>query len=174
MTTSERETSFVECGRIGRAIGLKGEVAVQWMNGESPVAVGGELFVSTKDGKRPVTVAALRKQGRFSVARFEGVADRPGAEALRGATLFIPEARLPALSANEYYSYELLGIEVVTEDGKPLGKLGRIFNNGAHDVYEVRDAAGREVLIPAVDSIVLSVDLGARRMTVRLLEGMLD
>lgn len=164
----------MECGRIGRAVGLKGEVAVMWMNGDCPVDVGGELFVASKDGNRSVKVAALRKQGRFSVARFEGVEDRPGAEKLRGLTVLIPEAKLPKLSANEFYSYQILGIEVVTEDGTSLGKLERIFNNGAHDVYEVRDGEGREILIPAVDSIVIAIDLAAKRMTVRPLEGMLS
>ena len=180
MTTKRRETTWVECGRIGRAVGLRGEVAVFWNNGECPVAEGGELFLSTKanpEERGSMTVAALREQGRLSVARFEGSESREAAEKLRGGTLWIPAERLPRLPENEYYSYEILGLEVFLESGKLLGKVVRIFTAGENDVYEVSGEdtqKGKEILLPARADIILKIDLDAGRMTVRPMDGMLD
>lgn len=180
MSDGTRETTWVECGRIGRAIGLRGEVAVEWMSGACPVAVGGTLFVGGKDSdddQQTMTVAALRKQGRFSVARFEGIDSRTAAEALRGRMLFLPESYLPKLPDGEYYSYQVLGCEVVTEAGEKLGAVVRIFTAGENDVYEVRPDGGRrgeELLIPAIADVVLSIDVPAKKIVIRPLEGMLD
>lgn len=180
MALSKPETQLIECGRIGRAIGLKGDVAVSWNSGACPVDVGGELIIATKGGegaRRSIRVTALRQQGRSSVMRFEGVADRTAAQALRNAELFIPEAQLTELPDGEYYSYQILGCEVVTEEGRRLGKVVRIFPAGSTDVYEVRGEGtdgARDVLIPATDEVILSVDVTARRIVIRPLNGMLE
>lgn len=180
MVSSTLETQLIECGRIGRAIGLKGDVVVTWNSGACPVDIGGEIVIAAKDGegtRRSIRVAALRKQGRSSVVRFEGVADRTAAQALRDAALFIPADRLAPLPQGEYYSYQILGCEVVTEEGRHLGRVVRIFPAGGTDVYEVRpkgEGQAREILIPATDEVILSVDTAARQIVIRPLEGMLD
>jgi 16S rRNA processing protein RimM len=172
-------SNWVQCGRIGRAIGLKGECAVFWASGRCPVDVGGELFLVAADGatRTAYRVASLRSQGRGAVVRFEGVGDRTAAESIRGAAVELPAAKLPALPAGEYYCYQILGLLVVTEEGRELGTIVRIFTAGENDVYEVRPdggSRGAEILIPAIAEVVLAVDLAAKRVTVRPLEGMLD
>lgn len=171
------DSHLVECGRIGRPIGLKGDCLIRWNNGKSPVEVGGRLFVATKGNLKHITcqVAALRKQGRLSVVRFEGVDDRASAGKLRGATVYVPASGLNSLPDGEYYSYQILGLAVFTEDGNKLGKIVKIFTAGESDVYEVMPEGGRrgdEILIPAIEDVILSVDLSAGRMTVRLMDGM--
>jgi 16S rRNA processing protein RimM len=170
---------WVECGRIGRPLGLRGECAVYWNSGTCPVEIGGELFLVKKgeEDRQSYRVAALREQGRLHVVRFEGVADRTAAQDLRGAALSIPSDRLPALPQGEYYSFQILGLEVLTEDGRSLGRVVRIFSAGENDVYEVLPEEGKrgeEILIPATSEVILSVDLKAGRIMVRPLEGMLD
>jgi len=172
-------TEWVGCGSIGRAVGLKGECAVFWNSGKCPVELGGILFTPAADGvtRIPYTVAALRMQGRFGVVRFEGIDDRSAAEGMRGKALEVPIASLPALPQNEYYCYQLLGLSVVTEEGRELGTIVRIFTAGENDVYEVRldgAPAGSEILLPAIDKVIIAVDLAAKRMTVRPMEGMLE
>ncbi|MFA4874511.1 MAG: ribosome maturation factor RimM [bacterium] len=172
-------TEFVSCGRVGRAVGLKGENAVFWNSGQSPVELGGELFIPDKKTQdhKSYRIAALRTQGRFDVVRFDGISDRTGAESLRGSEIYLPEDRLPRLPAGEYYCYQILGLRVATEDGRELGKIVRIFTAGENDVYEVlpEDAArGQEVLIPAIADIVLSIDIEKGRVIVRPMEGMIE
>lgn len=166
---------WVSVGRIGRAVGLKGECAVFWNSGQPPVAIGGEIFLSEpgKTSYKSWRVAALRTQGRFDVVRLEGIEDRTAAEGLRNLEIALPVDRLPALPTGEYYCYQILGLRVVTEEGVELGRIERIFTAGEHDVYEVR-GDGKEVLVPAIEQVVLSIDLAKGIVTVRLMEGMLD
>lgn len=168
-----REDVLVECGELGRPVGLRGELIVSWPNGVSPVQVGEGLFISAcgKSKHETLKVAALRKHGRFSVVRFEGVENRSAAQKLRGAKLFIQRVRLKKLPRGEYYSFEILGLDVETEDGQKLGKVANIFSTGANDVYEVRKGK-KEILIPAVDNVIMKIDLKVGLIIVRLLDGM--
>lgn len=159
-------------------MGLAGECRVIWSNGDCPVAVGSELFLLDKDNHyKPHKVAALRRQGRFSVVRFDGTDDRASAQGLSSRIVYIPEDLLEPLPRGEYYSYQILGLGVFLEDGRRIGEVVRIFTAGENDVYEVLpDGApkGREILIPAISSVVIDIDLAAHRMTVRPMEGMME
>lgn len=171
----ENKNRYIECGRIGRPIGLKGEMSVQWNNGGSPVGIGGELFFSNVKEYKPCVIAAFREQGRTSIVRFEGVDDRTSAEEMRGKIVFIPEDRLPKLPKMEYYSYQILGLDVWTVEGRPLGKVVKIFTAGENDVYEVKadEKDSREFLIPAIDSVIATIDLNLGRIVINPLDGML-
>ena len=177
--SKDRLTEWVSCGRIGRAIGLKGECAVFWNDVQCPVDVGEELFVGVKDGKeyRSYKIAALRKQGRFDVVRLEGVDDRAAAQELANSELVRPAESLPKLPEGQHYCYQILGMDVWTEDGRKLGTIDRIFTAGENDVYEVLPDGGKrgdEILIPAIKDVVLSVDIEAKKMVIRPMKGMLE
>jgi 16S rRNA processing protein RimM len=77
------------------------------------------------------------------------------------------------LEQGEYYHHQLLGLEVIDENGKPLGLLSSILETGANDVYVVRDQTGAEILVPAIDSVVLDIDLDNKHVRVHLLSGLL-
>jgi len=170
---------LILCGRIGRPVGLKGECAVHWISGEPPVAEGGEILIDDPENGSHKTykIAALRRQGRSHFLRIEGVLDRTAAASLTNRDIFIDEGKLPELDSGEYYCHQIFGMEVVTEDGRRLGTVVKIFTAGGHDVYEVLpDGAksGSEILIPAIDSIVLNIDVKKKRMVVRPLKGMVE
>jgi 16S rRNA processing protein RimM len=74
---------------------------------------------------------------------------------------------------SEYYHHELLGLQVFTEDGQHLGRLAEILETGANDVYLVKPEVGPEILLPAVDDVILSVDLNEKKIVVHLLPGLL-
>ena len=102
---------------------------------------------------------------------FGEVADRDTAETLRGAALYVEKSRLPDLEDENYYWFELIGMEVYTPDGGYLGRLESILPTGSNDVYVVRDA-DRETLVPALASVVKAVDTATGRMEVVLPEGL--
>jgi len=173
------DRQWVVSGRIGRAVGLKGECAVYWSDDECPAEVGAELFIDAGDGEgpRPYRMAALRKQGRFYVLRLEGIDDRSAAQRLVNREILIPAENLPGLPEGQYYCYQILGMEVETEGGERLGRVVRIFTAGGSDVYEVLPHGGKkgsEILVPAIEDVIVSVDVEANRMVIRPLEGMLD
>ena len=166
---------WVECGHIVRPWGIRGELLVDWLSGSCPVKVDrGLVYRKDRDGEyRIVCVLASRPHDKRHIVKIEDIASRNEAEELRGAALFLPEEELPILPEGEYYSYQLLGMEVVTEAGELLGEVSKIFTAGGHDVYVVRGKE-REVLIPAVDHVVIKIDLDERKMIIRPMEGLLD
>ena len=79
---------------------------------------------------------------------------------------FFPE--VPALPENTYYIEDILGFDVITDEGKTLGKLDDVFNTGANDIYQVG-----EILLPATKEVILKVDLEKKQILVHLLKGMI-
>ena len=102
---------------------------------------------------------------------FKGITNRDQAKTLIGAELFIPQSELPELDEDTYYWYDLIGIEVVTMTGEFLGRIESIIETGSNDVYVVKRNE-KEVLIPALESVVLEIDLEHKRMHVDLPEGL--
>jgi 16S rRNA processing protein RimM len=86
--------------------------------------------------------------GKNAVARFESVADRGSAEALRGSLVEIDRSALPELEAGEYYHADLIGLPCIDQDGTPLGAVIAVENYGAGDLLEIERADGRRSLIP--------------------------
>lgn len=154
----------IAVGRITRAHGVRGEVAVE-AHTEVPERFAPGSTLLREDGSTLTIRSTRPHQGRVLVT-FEGVADRTGAEALRDTWLFVPPESLPELPEGSYWPHDLEGCAVVTEAGRELGTLAEVLSAPANDVWAVDGEAGR-VLVPAVRDAVVSVDLAARRVVVR-------
>lgn len=122
-------------------------------------------------GGAAYTVRHARMHQRTLLLELQGVESRSDAEALRGLLLEVPEAELPQLPEDRYYRFQVLGMEVVDQQGRLLGHVEEVLETGANDVYIVRDADG-ELLLPAIDTVVKEVDVAGRRMAVELIEGL--
>jgi 16S rRNA processing protein RimM len=85
----------------------------------------------------------------------------------------VPTANRPTLPEGEYYHHQLIGLNVVTDEGRELGALVDIIETGANDVYIVRDPDGNETLLPAIPSVILDVKLADHQMYVHLLDGLI-
>ncbi len=107
------------------------------------------------------------------LVKLASVPDRNAAELFRDQYLLIPEAEAMPLSKDENYIHDLIGLTVVTEAGEPVGMLKDVLFTAANDVYVIAGPEG-EILIPALRTVVLDVDLETRRMVVQLPEGLLD
>ncbi len=125
-----------------------------WLLGAAP---GEETEISGVQG---------RAQGKGMVAQLPGVDDREQAAVLIGTDIYVTREQLHPPAQDEYYWVDLEGLEVVTTQEVPLGRVSHLFATGANDVVVVRDNA-RERLIPFIQgSYVRSVDLSAGRMVV--------
>jgi 16S rRNA processing protein RimM len=108
-----------------------------------------------------------KAHGSVLVAHIEGVDDRTQAEALTGLHVAIPRGELPAAEVGEFYWADLVGLEVINEQGVALGTVIEVISTGAHAVLKVVQFGVRgdgERLIPFVDAYVKDVDLSARRI----------
>ena len=124
-----------------------------------------------RDGStRPLTLATARPAHDRMLVRFVESTTREAAAALTNGRLMVEEERLPDPGPGHTYRHQLIGLEVVTEEGRVVGTVADIWSSPAHPVLVVRGA--REVLIPSIPEFVRAVDTDARSITVRLLPGM--
>lgn len=160
-------------GRLAGAHGMRGGLKlISFAESLDVFAPGRPIRVRGADGAETVyDVVEVRPQGRGAVLFLSGVTHRSQAEALIGGDLWIDRATLPALAEGTYYWADLIGLDVISVDGRHLGRLESIFATGSNDVYVVK-GADREILVPALKSVVKAVDLAARRMQVDLPEGL--
>lgn len=132
------------------------QVCLRWPSGESRLA----------------HVDGARLHKRQILLKVRGIDSIDDAETLRGALVQVKAADAVKLDADEYYIHDLIGCEVVTDQGRVLGCLNSVLTNPANDVYVVGEGKA-EILLPAVRDVVVNVDLAARRITVRPTPGLL-
>jgi 16S rRNA processing protein RimM len=164
---------FILIGRILGPHGIAGSLKLMSYAESVDVFAPGRpvLAVGAAGEETAYEIARARPQGRGVLLGLKGVATRSQAEALAGCDLYLEKAALPTLEDGTYYWADLIGIAVYTLDGVLLGRLESIFQTGSNDVYVVKQA-GRELLLPALRSVVKSVDLEARRMQVEVPDGL--
>jgi len=143
---------LVLVGRVGRPHGLGGAFVVEGAS-EDPerFAVGAELLVAGEQAR----VEESKRSGGRLVIRLDR---RPA----RGSALEVPRAALPPTAEDEYYVADLIGLEVVEEEGRSLGTVRDVSNYAANDVLELDSG----LLLPLVGDCVRQVDLAAGRIVV--------
>lgn len=153
-------------GRVSSAHGVRGEVSVHKLTEvEERFAPGSTLRL--EDG-RTLTVATTRPHQRSLLVKFEQIRDRNQAEALRGEVLLVPSDESPAPPEGSFWVHQVVGLEVITEEGRSLGKIVDVQGNPANDVWVMESG----VLLPAIRDLVADVDLEAGRVTVRDMPGL--
>lgn len=160
-------------GKIVGVHGLKGTNKFKSYAESLSVFYPGQSILIRDNRNRETSVELdwIKSHTGTPLISFKGVTDRDRAEALIGAELFIPETELPELDENTYYWFELIGIEVYNTQEDYLGRITSIFPTGSNDVYVVKNKT-KEVLIPALESVVIDIDLELKRMRVDLPEGL--
>jgi 16S rRNA processing protein RimM len=105
--------------------------------------------------------------------RLEGCSDREQAERFRAQDILIPLADADELPEGTYFHWQIIGLRVITESGDDLGEITEIIETGANDVYVVKRDSGQDLLLPAIEEVILDVDQERGRIKVHLLPGML-
>jgi 16S rRNA processing protein RimM len=178
---SREDPRFLVVGHLNKPHGTKGELFVWPLTDhpESVYAPGAFVIVADTEGSEPdVKIGSLRIEtvrafrNGFLVG-LEGVADRNRAEALRGRYLLMPIEQLEPLAEGELFYHQLLGMEVVTKEGRRLGEIHEVYELRPAAMLEVRGPEG-EVMIPYLSHIVVEVDAKAGRMVIDPPAGLLD
>lgn len=167
---------LVTVGRIGRAHGIRGDVAVDVRTDSPEVRFAtGAVLTTAPAAAGPLRVARSRWHSGRLLVLFEGVRDRSGAEALRGVHLLadVDETEQPE-DPEEFYDHQLAGLTVRTLDGIVIGEIAEVVHLPGHDLLAVRRPGGREALVPFVAAIVPEIDLAAGHVLVDPPEGLLD
>ena len=166
------EPEYLVVGFLRRPHGVKGEMLmVVHTDFPERLKTGMTLYVGAD--YNPQVVASLRTHASGLLIRFRGMKTPEEAGLFRNTWVYVPTADRPELPEGEYYHHQLLGIKVVTDDGRELGVVTDIVETGANDVYIVKDSDGKEVLLPAIPPVILEVNLAERQMLVHLLDGLI-
>jgi len=123
------------------------------------------------------TINWIKPHSKTILMSLEGVTDRNQAEGLSGSELFIDRKSLKTLEAGSYYWSDIIGLSVFTVEGEYIGRVASIVRTGSNDVYVVKNKEKREpaeILIPALDWVVLEIDIDKKVMRVDLPEGLRD
>jgi 16S rRNA processing protein RimM len=170
--TPAGKPDWIAVGRIGRAHGVRGEVSVLPLSEVAERYESGSRLFLDQRRDLTLTVASSRPHRRRLLVQFEEIADRTTAETFAGRYLFVPAAAVPPLPEDEYWPFQLIGLEVVTEAGLALGRLREVIHTQANDVWVAEGSEGTEVLVPALKDVVRQVDLEAGRILVRDIPGL--
>ena len=133
-----------------------------------------KLYLDTKKELIPANVVSVKFFKGMAILKLDCIADRNAAEKLRKVDLLIDREDAVPLEDGEYFICDLVGMQVISDEGEELGILDDVIQTGANDVYSVRCEGGKELLIPVTDECVKDIDIEAKKITVHLLPGLAD
>lgn len=164
---------YLAVGRIVRPHGLRGGLVVESLGELLAGLTKGDSVLLGEEHLEGVVEYVRPHQSRYLVG-LRDVHDRTESEALRGLDIYIPLDRAKPLDDRTYYHWQIVGVEVETMGGRALGRVSEIIETGANDVYVVQEESGREHLIPAIESVIVTVDVEAGKMVIRPMPGLLE
>ena len=146
---------FLRVGVISSTHGIRGEVKV---------------YPTTDDPERFLDLDEVI----LDTGREHKILEIEGVKFFKNQVILVDREHAVELGENENFIADLIDMEVVTDEGKVLGTLTDVIETGANDVYAVKTPEGKEILLPAIRDCILDVNVDEKRMTVHVMEGLLD
>jgi 16S rRNA processing protein RimM len=165
-----RDGRDIVTGRVIGPFGIRGELkVVPTTDFPERFAAGREVILSLPKGRRTCRIERSRPHRGGIILKLEGVDTRSGAEELRDIDIIIGEADLRELEDGRFYVFDIIGLEVVTDDGREQGTVTEVLQGGANDVY----VTSTGLCIPALNDVVAQVDLAGGKLVIRAVPGLL-
>ena len=165
---------YFEIGQIVNTNGLKGVVKVKPFTDDiTEFETFKSIYVQKKAELVEFKIESVRYAKNMVFLKLEGIDTIEEAENLRNFYIKVERDALPDLEENSYYIVDLLECEVETVEGELLGKMDDIFNTGSNDVYVVKNEEGKQILLPAIKEVIKNVDIPNKKITVKLMEGLI-
>ena len=166
---------MINIGRIAGIYGYKGLVRVE-PTGSFPQRFLQlqRVYLQRPEGNEMFEVEKAFLREKKIYLKFQGLDSKEQVSLYNLAFIQVPDDEVYSLPEGYYYHFQLQGLRVLDLNGRVLGELMEVLNPGAHDIYVVRKLDGRELLIPAVASMIKKIDLNAGEMLVVLPEGLED
>jgi len=164
----------LQVGVISSTHGIRGEVKV-FPTTDDPMRFKKlkTVILDTGNEKIELEITGVKFFKKFAILKFKGIDNINDVEQYKGMSLLVERKDAVPLDKDEYFVTDLIGMNVFTEDTKQFGVLSDVMETGANDVYVIASMEHGEVLIPAIQQCVLSIDVDAKKMVISLMEGLL-
>lgn len=164
---------YLEAGKIVGTHGIRGAVRVQPWSDSGDFLTGFKSFFLDGGGEKKLDVLKAQPHGNIVIITFKGVQTVEQAEAYRGRVIYINRNDV-SLPEGRYFVDDLIGCRVLdADDGREYGRVADVSATGANDVWHI-EKDGKEYLVPVIDEVVVSVDVGAEKIVIRPLKGIFD
>lgn len=170
---SDDHQQYLVVGEVLKPWGYRGEVKIKILT-DYPNRLVKHTTLYLGTAARAFQVERARLHSGYALLKFVGYDTDMSVAKLRGELVQIPVEEAANLKKGQYFHHEIIGLNVLTTAQEPLGVVAEILETGANDVYLVRTAQGKEILLPAIKSVIKKIDLDAKTMTVELLPGLVD
>lgn len=163
----------VTAGKITSTHGLRGEVKVYpYLDDPDRFLDFTKVIIRTNRAEFEEEIEKIRFFKNMAIVKFKGIDDINDVMKYRNAEIRVLREEAADLQEGQYFEIDLIGLDVINDDGRNLGELKEIMHTGANDVYIVRSEEGKEILIPAIKQCILEVNIEDGNMKVHLLEGL--
>ena len=166
------EPEFLVVGKLRRPHGVRGEILMDILT-DFPERLHPDVVVYVGDTHQPICIRNTRQHSQALLVTFDDYDSRESVGELRNEYVYVPLDDRPPLPDGEYYYHELIGLQVESDMGENLGVLTNILETGANDVYIVSSDESPDILLPAIESVILEIDLERGRMLVHILPGLI-
>ena len=164
---------MLEIGKIVNTHGLKGDVKiVPWTDYPDDFENIKNVIVKLRNKELSFTIKNVKYQKNNIIVKFNEVNDINEAELLKNAVVMASRKELGELPEGVYYVADLIGLNVYDENDNFIGKIDDVFKTGSNDVYSVARDGKKDLLLPVIDDVVLSVDIKGGRCVVHIMEGL--
>lgn len=166
--------SELQVGVITQTHGIKGEVKVfPTTDDASRFKNLKEVIMDNGKERRNMEIEGVKFFKQYAIIKFKGYDSINDIEKYKSAKLYVTRDNAVRLRKDEYFIADLIGMEVVTEEGEPFGRMKDVVVTGANDVYAVEREDGTEVLLPAIKECVKKIDMDLGQITVHIMDGLI-
>lgn len=163
------EPVYLMLGKLRRAHGIKGEIPLE-IYSDMLELLSQDQVVYVGESHQATIIQQTRWKNDLLLLKFKDINDRDIVSKLTNENVYVRADQLPPLEDDEFYYHQLLGLNVYDVEGFYLGQISEILKTGANDVYLIRGDEGDELLIPAIEDVILEIDLEQQKMLVAKLE----
>lgn len=161
---------YIEIGKIVNTYGIKGQLKiVPYTDNIKRFEKLKKIYINEKE----YLIENVKYIKNIVILKLQGINTIEQAEEYRNLYIYIDKKDAIKLPKDTYFIRDLIGIEVYTNDGEKLGIIDDIFKTGSNDVYVVRNSLGKQILLPAISSVIEKIDLENKKVIVNLIKGLI-
>ncbi|MDE6387148.1 MAG: ribosome maturation factor RimM [Lachnospiraceae bacterium] len=166
--------SELQVGVITQTHGIRGEVKVfPTTDDASRFKKLKEVIMDTGKERLNMEIEGVKFFKQYAIIKFKGYDSINDIEKYKNAKLYVTRDKAVRLKKDEYFIADLIGMDVVTEDGEQFGTLKDVMVTGANDVYVVERQGATEVLLPAIKECVKNIDMEQGQIVVHIMDGLI-